>query len=102
MEEEDLILSLESHALSRRGKIVRLTSSQTSIVRALNKKPFEIVTLRELMDEVYGKHNVGPDKAYNSIHQSITYLRKLIRPLGMDIINEYNKGFRLILYGVAK
>lgn len=76
-----------------RGKTVELRPQLAAMLGVFAERVAQRVTYNELFDRVWGAHSrVKP----NIVSVQMCFLRKAIKPLGLEIINDWGKGWRLI------
>lgn len=98
----DLWVDVDSRRASRFGVMIRLSPHMATILDILNHRYPKAVSRDSIIMRVYGDEE-EPDLATEGIRVRIAEMRKLLKPLGVEIKNAWAFGYFLELHneGIA-
>ena len=92
----DIHVDLAAHQVRLRGSEVHLTPTEYALLRVLIRHPGKVVTIRQLLKEVWGANAAGQSQYLR------VYANRLRRKLELDqsgavtLVNEPGVGYRLV------
>ena len=91
----DLLVSLDTNYASRNGKVVHLEPQSAVLLSVLHDKAPGVVTMEQIIRAMYGREEPRSEAPGTVMKVRISHMRRLLAPLGVKIVSEYGRGYRL-------
>ena len=91
----DLLVSLDTNCVSRNGTIVHLEPRMVVLLSVLHNKAPGVVSIEKIIRAMYGREEPRSEAPETVLRVRISQMRRLLAPLGVEIKNEYGRGYRL-------
>jgi DNA-binding response OmpR family regulator len=92
---QDVEVYLEKNTVVHAGLTAKLTSKQAEVAYILARRMPAPVPNDMMLDQLYGGATDAPVSAENCLRVFTCKLRKAVRPIGLDVLNVYGRGYSL-------
>lgn len=92
----DTLFSLDTNSVSRWGRSVDLSPKRAELFALLWAVHPGIVRTSQLIGGLWGVRE--PEQPVNALRVHVSNLRRMVDRLGIEIKDEYGRGYRLILH----
>lgn len=93
----DLLIDLDGRRASRLGQMIALPPLSAVVLEGLNRRHPSATSFDSLIMKMYGERD-EPEFAHVVLKVRISALRRLLKPLGIEIQNAYGFGYKLVFH----
>ena len=90
-----VLVDVAGNQIAYRGRTIRTEAHVANLAQVLANRFGQVVTIDRIVVAMWPNVDTQPLTTQKVIHVTVSKLRKLIKPLGLQIETVYSRGYRL-------